>query len=50
MRSGRSCDPPFPLCEFDAGIIEEALRRCDVEPQVTVVERGPEHFLLRLHW
>ena len=40
----------LPLCEFDAGIIEEAMRRCGVAPQVTVVERGPEHFVLRLHW
>ena len=39
-----------PLCDFDAGIIEQGLRRAGVEPQVTVVERGPEHFVLRLSW
>ena len=40
----------FPSCEFAGGIIEELMRRAGLEPQVTVVERGAGHFVLRLRW
>ena len=39
-----------PLPDFDAGIIEAALLRMGVQPEVTVIERGPQHFALHLRW
>ena len=41
---------PSPSCEFAGGIIEELMRRGGLQPQVTVVERGAGHFVLRLKW
>ena len=39
-----------PLTDFDAGIIEAALTRVGVQPDVTVHERGAQHFALLLRW
>ncbi|MBF5045024.1 DUF2378 family protein [Aggregicoccus sp. 17bor-14] len=39
-----------PLADFDAGIIEAALLRVGVQPDITVHARGAQHFALLLRW